>query len=148
AGGTSAETEAAQRPHPAHLIVLLALRFVGEHRVRLADLLEALGGLRIVRVRVRMVLLRETAVRLLDLVGARALRDAEDLVEVLRGSSRHRLSPRADTRAPVPAAPAARRTGSPSGRRPLPARPAQRLRWARPRSLPCHSDRTAGRPGR
>src|SRR5690606_14704685 len=74
-------TEAAELPY---LVVLLALRLVGEHRVRLGDLLEAIGRTGIVGVRVRMVLFGELAIRLLDLVGARVLRYPENPVIVFR----------------------------------------------------------------
>ena len=51
-----------------------------EHLVRLADLLEALLRRGVAGVAVGVVLARELAVRLLDLVGARALRHAQRLV--------------------------------------------------------------------
>src|SRR5690606_35313198 len=85
--------EAAAPPRPAepregavlaHLIVLLALVLVGEHGVRLGDLLEPLGRRLVVRVRVRVVLLGELPVCLLDLVRAGVLRHPERPVEVLR----------------------------------------------------------------
>src|SRR4029079_4332263 len=79
----------ARRPiegtQPPHLIVLLSLVGVGEHAVRLRNLLEALAGLCVVRIGIGMVLLGEPAIRLLDLVLARRVRNAEDVVEVLRG---------------------------------------------------------------
>src|SRR5690606_14357356 len=86
------EAEASERTHLAHLVVLPALLVVRQHRIRLADLLEPLGRLRIVGVRVGVVLLREPAVCLLDLIGARVLRGAENLGGVRRGSRRHRLA--------------------------------------------------------
>ena len=74
--------EARAGSHGPHLVVLAALLLVGEHGVRLADLLEARLGRRI-RVAVRVVLPRELAVGLLE-VGLRdVLGHSEDLVEVL-----------------------------------------------------------------
>src|SRR5690606_18720975 len=72
--GAVAEAEATERAELAHLVVLLALLLVRQNRVRLADLLEPLGGLRIVPVRVGVVLLRQPAVRLLDVLRRRVLR--------------------------------------------------------------------------
>src|SRR4030095_7607212 len=63
-------------------VIPLALLRVGEDLVGLVDLLEALLRLGLL-VDVRMVLARELAGRLLDLLGARILRDAECLVVVL-----------------------------------------------------------------
>ena len=66
-----------RRPGPAapfcraEAVVLLALLGVGEHVVRRLHLLEALLRVLVARVRVGMVLARELAVRLLDLVVAR-----------------------------------------------------------------------------
>src|SRR5690606_22015670 len=117
------EAEASERTHLAHLVVLPALLVVRQHRIRLADLLEPLGRLRIVGARGAVALLREPAVCLLDLIGARVLRDAEYLIVVRPGSRLHPLSPRADTRARAGVAPDDPGTGSPSGRRPRPARP-------------------------
>ena len=74
---TAAVTERAQ---PAHVVVLLPLLDVPDHLVRLGDLLEAVGGLGIVLVRVRMVSLRQSPIGLLDVVLARVRRDAEDTV--------------------------------------------------------------------
>src|SRR5690606_2507585 len=53
--------------HGADLVVLRPLLRVGEHGVRLADLLELGLGRGIARVGVRVVLARELAVGLLDL---------------------------------------------------------------------------------
>src|SRR6185312_13489057 len=66
----------------AEAVVLLAPVRIGERVVRLPDRLEALLGRRVARVRVRVVLAGQLAVGLLDLVGARALGDAERLVVV------------------------------------------------------------------
>src|SRR5262249_62233127 len=114
-----AEGEAAVRPRPpvlrAEAVVLLPLLRVGEDVVGALDLLEALlrGG--VARIRVRVVLARELAVRLLDLVLARRSRDAEGLVQVLNGCqrppARHR-PPRAQAARPR------RRAASPSERPP------------------------------
>ena len=82
-------------PPPANdaaAVVLLALVGVAEDVVGRRDLLEALLGLLVARVAVRVVLARELAVGLLDLVRRRLLVDAEDLVEVALGHvapSRH-----------------------------------------------------------
>src|SRR5689334_11714434 len=74
-----------ERPIAPQLIVLLALLGIAQHVVRFVDLLEALGGLWVVGVAVRMVLLREPAKRLLYFVGGRRLRYAQRLVIVFRG---------------------------------------------------------------
>src|SRR6266480_4985314 len=75
-------TGARERSIAPQLIVLLSLLRVAQDVVRLVDLLEAVGGLRIVGIAIGMVLLREAAKRLLDLVGGRRLGHAEDLVIV------------------------------------------------------------------
>ena len=72
-------------------VVGLALLGVREHVVGLLDFLEALLGFGVTGVAVRVVLAHQFAVRLLDLVGRRLLRDAECFVEVLCHCSR--LSP-------------------------------------------------------
>ena len=66
-------------------VVLLALVGIAEHVVGLGDLLEALLGLRVARVLVGVVLARELAVGLLDVVGRRLALDAEHLVVILGG---------------------------------------------------------------
>ena len=71
------------RAEPTDLVVLLALRGVAEDVVGGRDLLEALLGLGVALVRVGMMLARELAVRLRDVLLGRALRDAERLVVVL-----------------------------------------------------------------
>ena len=68
-------------------VVLLALVRVADDVVGRLDLLEALLGLRVVRVAVRVVLARELAVGLLDLVGRRLAVDAEDGSMGLAGPS-------------------------------------------------------------
>src|SRR5919206_513555 len=73
-GGVEATEDAAAR------VVLLALLGVGQDRVRALDLLEALLGGLVAGVAVRVVLARELAVRLLDVLLRRLLVDAEDLV--------------------------------------------------------------------
>src|SRR5690606_30609715 len=84
------EPEPGERPHLAELIVLLPLLRVGQDRVRLPDLLEALRRARVVPVRVRMVLLGELAIRPLDLVGRGTLRHAQDLIVILARRRWHR----------------------------------------------------------
>src|SRR5262249_19898 len=64
-------------------VVLLALLRVGEDVVRGRDLLELFLGLFVAGVAVRVVFARQLAVRLLDLVLARVLADAEGLVELV-----------------------------------------------------------------
>ena len=67
---------------------------------RLGDLLEAVGGLRVVLVGVGVVLLGEPAVLLLDLVRRGGRRDAEDRVEILaRGHAGQPLNCLTTTRA-------------------------------------------------
>src|SRR5450432_395051 len=75
--------EAAERAEAAHVVVLFALLDVTQDVVRLGNFLEAIGGLRVALVRVRMVFLGETAVCLFDLVLRRRRRHPEDLVVVL-----------------------------------------------------------------
>ena len=119
------------------------LRFSGsdEHVVRLGDLLEALLGLLVARVAVGVVLARELAVGLLDLLVAGVLADAERLVVV--GSAGHRASPfshATTTRA-------GRITNSPSRSRA--GRPRRPSRAARPRRAAARSPRGArGRTAR
>src|SRR4029079_1660197 len=73
----------------AELVVGRALLRILERLVGLGDLLEFILGARLL-VHVRMVLLRELPVRLLDVVRARAARDPEDrvVILVLHGSIR------------------------------------------------------------
>ena len=73
-------------PKPPNIppgVVLLALLGVGERVVGALDLLELLLRLRVVGVAVRVVLARQLAVRLLDLLVGGLLGDAEHLVEIL-----------------------------------------------------------------
>src|SRR4029078_3719320 len=70
----------------AAAVVCLPLLGVREDVVRGLHLLEALLGALVPLVRVRVELARELAVRLLDLVGRRALFDAERVVERLRAA--------------------------------------------------------------
>src|SRR6266540_7048012 len=70
------------RPLRTDRVVALALLGIGEDLVGLVDLLEALLSFGTL-VDVRVMLPREAAVCLLDLLGARVLRDAEGLVVVL-----------------------------------------------------------------
>ena len=78
-----ARVEAAE--DPATRVVLLALLGVGQDRVGLLDLLEPLLGALVALVAVGVVLARELAVGLLDLVLGGLLVDAEDLVGILDG---------------------------------------------------------------
>src|SRR5580700_4546841 len=78
--GRDPEAAAEQR---ARLVVLLAPLLVGQHGVRLGDLLEALLGLGVALVGVRVVLAGQLAVRRLDLGGLRRLGDPQGLVIVL-----------------------------------------------------------------
>ena len=71
---------AAERLVAAH-VVAGALVGVAQHVVRVGHELEALGRV-LARVHVGVQLPREAPVRLLDLVGGRVARDAEDLVVV------------------------------------------------------------------
>ena len=75
--------EAAVAEEGARLVVLLALLGVAEDVVGLGDLLEALLGLGVALVGVRVELAGELPVRLLDLGVGGVLGDAEDLVVVL-----------------------------------------------------------------
>src|SRR5204863_722984 len=82
-------------------VVLLAPVGIGERVVRLADRLETLLGRRVAGVGVRVVAAGQLAVGLLDLVGARALGDAERLVVVrhpLLLALRHRAARDDDAR--------------------------------------------------
>jgi hypothetical protein len=67
----------------AELVVHLSLLGIGQDLERGAHLLELLLGGLVAGVHVRVVLARQLPVRLLDLVLARAARDAEQLVKVL-----------------------------------------------------------------
>src|SRR5262249_35106148 len=82
--------EAAAAVRGAEGVVLLTLLGIREQVVRALDFLETLLGRRVAGVPVRVVLACELAVGLLDLLGARVLRDAEDLVWIT-GLGRHRL---------------------------------------------------------
>ena len=72
-----------RRDHLAYLVVLLAFRGVAEDVVRGRDLLEALLGVLVPRVGVRVELLGELPVRARDLLVGRALWHAEHRVVVL-----------------------------------------------------------------
>src|SRR5690606_624518 len=78
-----ARAEAGAAAHLADLVVLLPGLLVGQHLVRLSDLLELRLGLRVTRILVGMVLPRELPVRLLDLSVRRVRGDAQRLVEIL-----------------------------------------------------------------
>src|SRR6266540_4103007 len=130
-----ATTERARAEQPAGLVVLRALLEVGEHAVGPADLLEALLGRLVARVGVRVELLGELPVGLLDVGGRGVLGHAEDLVEVLLqilrvvhlATSRPSPSPGG---APCPAA----RTLSARRRPPCPAPPPPARRRPPPRA--------------
>ena len=94
AAGAAAEGVAAGE-HGAAAVVLLALVRIAEHVVGLGDRLEALLG-PLIGVRVRVVLARELAVRLLDVLLGGLLVDPERLVVIL--GLRHRY-PATTTRA-------------------------------------------------
>src|SRR5690606_28506985 len=68
----------------AELVVATPLLGVGERVVGERQVLERLLGARVPRVQVGMMLARELAVRLPDVVRAGTLRDAEDGVQILR----------------------------------------------------------------
>ena len=93
-GAAAGGSAAAERPGPAEdaaaAVVALALLRIAEHVVGLGDLLEALLGAGVL-VRVRVVLARELAVGLLDLVLRGLAVDAQRLVVVAR--ARHRPTP-------------------------------------------------------
>src|SRR5437660_817702 len=72
-----------ERPVAAQLVVLLPFVGIAQHVVRFVDLLEAVRRLRLVGVTVGMVLLGESAKRLLDLVRGRRLGHAESLIIIL-----------------------------------------------------------------
>src|SRR5436190_10830226 len=133
-----APAEAAASVRGAEGVVLLPLLGIREQVVRALNLLEPLLGGRVAGVAVRVVRARELAVGLLDLLGARVLRDAEDLVRVT-GLRRHcgLLRP---PRSPALGAQRGRRGGSPSAspRSPSPLRRPTAERAA-PRG---HGDRT------
>src|SRR5450759_2027808 len=84
AAATKPSEATVESAEPPHLIVLLPLFGIAKDVVRLRDLLEALGCLRVAGVRVGMILLGELAIRLLDLVLRGAGAYAEYGVEILR----------------------------------------------------------------
>ena len=90
-------------PNPNGLgpVVGLALVGIREHVVGLGDLLEALLGLLVARIAVRVVLARQLAVGLLDLLVGGVLADPEGLVVV--GSIGHRGFPFSPPRPRAPA---------------------------------------------
>ena len=86
----AAEVPAAKRvrvetaaEHAAARVIGFALLGVGQDRVRLLDLLEALLGLLVVGVGIRVVLARKLAIGLLDLLGGGLVVEAERPVGVL-----------------------------------------------------------------
>src|SRR5690606_14652725 len=82
-GAGPAEAQPAATEEAACLVVLLALGRVAKHGVGLRGLLEAGLGCLVTRVLVRVVVPGDLAERLLDLVLARVLGDAQNLVVVL-----------------------------------------------------------------
>src|SRR6185436_48997 len=83
------------QPAVAEAVVARPLVGVGEHRVSLGRLLEALLGLAVAGVAVGVVLRRELAVRLLDLGSGGGALDAEDFVVIALGHGRwHRVPTR------------------------------------------------------
>ena len=84
--------EAGRRAEPFGTERVVAATFlrIAQGLVRNRDLLEVRLGLGVTGIRIRVVLTREDAVRLLDLVIGRAAGDAEDLVEVLHQAFRAR----------------------------------------------------------
>src|SRR6266487_801708 len=81
-GTPTAAALGAERAVAAHLIVFLPLVSVAEHVVRFVDLLEALGGLRMVGTAVGMVLLGQPPEGLLDFVRRGGLGDSQHLIVV------------------------------------------------------------------
>jgi hypothetical protein len=84
-GARALDVEALGQAHVAELIVVLALVGVAQHLVGGGHLLEPVLGDRVAGVLVRVVLLRELAIRALDLGCVGGLGDAEGGVEVLHG---------------------------------------------------------------
>src|ERR671931_61973 len=134
--------EAAAAVRGAEPVVLLPLLGIREQVVRTLHLLEPLLRAGIPRVPVRVVLARELAVGLLDLVGRGAFGDAEGLVRALR-RGRHR-SPSWPQQRRAQAGPRDRRAGSPSAApRSLSPPPRRTAAKAAPRA---RADRTCRRP--
>ncbi len=86
-----AEAAAAKAATAAHVrihagvtvaVIRLALFRIGQHLIGFLDFLELLFGLFVVRIAVRMVLHRELAISLLDLVFRGVFGQAEDLVKI------------------------------------------------------------------
>ena len=139
----AAAAAAAEAGEAAAGVVLTALLGVGERVVGLLDLLEALLGRVVARVRVGMVLAREPAVGLLDLLLGGPAPDSERLVVVVR--HRGSLLGHHDPRRPQHLAvePDSR------GRAPRRSRRSRRLpgpgRWRAPRARSGRSARPSGR---
>src|SRR6202012_678913 len=157
AAGAAERVATARATEPAERrarVVLLALLGIAEDVVRGRDLLELFLGLFVAGVAVRVIFARQFPVRLLDLVLARVLLDAEGLVELVCHFSRllFRFFFASLKRPPRPSrgGSAAPRTGSPSAS-PRPRRPPRSPRPARSRALRRSSGRTSrlsGRPPR
>ena len=79
-----ASTTAAERERlGTEPVVLLALLLVAEHRIRFRDLLELVLRFLVPLVLVRVILLRQASIGLLDFLFAGALLHTEDLVVIL-----------------------------------------------------------------
>src|SRR5205085_7330246 len=143
AGEPTREAADAGGRHLPNLVVLLALLLVPDHVVRGGDLLEALLRLLVAGVGIGMVLLRELAIGLLDLVLGRVLRDAERRVVVLLEPlppdvAVHRGAPfRIGSRARPPAGSRGPSACTPAeGRRRRPALPLRLRSASAPRAAP------------
>jgi len=81
----AARTRGGIDPRMAILVVSGALGRLGEHFIGFLRLLEALLGLRVARIAVRVIFHRQAPVRLLDFRLGRRLRDVENLVVIALG---------------------------------------------------------------
>ena len=83
------------RSEGANRVVFLAVGLVGQHLVGLADLLETILRRFVARIAIGVVLARELAIGLLDLLVRSLLGDSERLVEILLHPvlASHRVSP-------------------------------------------------------
>src|SRR5204863_8944342 len=79
---SAARTTAGERTVAAELVVFLPLVGIAQHVVRFVNLLEALGGLRVVGIAVGMVLLGQAPESLLDLVRGGGFSDSQHLIVV------------------------------------------------------------------
>src|SRR5699024_6342740 len=83
AGSSRNGAEPGSAAHGANLIVLSAGLLVGQHLMRLSDLLELLLGLRITGVGIRVILACAFAIGLLDLGVGSIIGVADGLIEIL-----------------------------------------------------------------